>query len=213
MIFKKIQNHLEALYRLSFKVDVEHFLVSRKRASANTTFIKNRLGQEALIIRQEGWEVELGLFVANPVLKELEKRDPFVAVDEKNLKPLCVAVEGVSHFLYLVKNLEENHPVTQLELELQAEIDKYLLASLLFYHQTGGVPEFLLHHLFENFHWDPSLSKPEKKRYAEANRLGAKFCTHLEQNHIRHGRWQKALEAARHFYHLDHWSKIRQLTP
>ncbi len=36
-------------------------------------------------------------------------------------------VEGVSHFLYLAERARRELPTTQLELELQAEVDKYVL--------------------------------------------------------------------------------------
>lgn len=42
---------------------------------------------------------------------------------------LCQAAEGVSHFLYLAERGRRHLPVTQLELEIQAEVDKYLLLA------------------------------------------------------------------------------------
>ena len=214
MILKKIQDQLEALYRFELEYNVEDFIISD--ASPQTAVqnkIGNHLGQEALLIKQAPEEMEVGLYIDEKILAHLDRYNPYENLGVHNLNAFCIAVEGVSHFLYLLRSAAKLKPVTQLEMELQAEIDKYLLAALLFYRQEGAVPEFLFAHLFENFDWEKNLNDNEMARYKEANRFATKFCAHLNRNYIRHAQWQSLLDTARHFYHLNHWSKIRQLTP
>lgn len=213
MILKKIQDRLLELYRLKTGHNVEDFAAPVLEDDANATVVQSRLGQEALIVRQSGQHLELALFVDPAVLNNLEREDPFSFLGRHNLKAFCTAVEGVSHFLYLVLHAEENRPVTQLELELQAEVDKYLLAALLFEKHHAEVPEFLFGFLFENIAWAPHLNPAEMLRYQKANHLAARFCRFLESDCIRRGRWHAALETARRFWHLNHWSKLRHLTP
>ena len=43
---------------------------------------------------------------------------------------MCQLIEGVSHFVYVADRARRKLPATQLELELQAEIDKYVLLVL-----------------------------------------------------------------------------------
>ena len=42
----------------------------------------------------------------------------------------CLALEGVSHFLYLIWNASFDRSVTLLEMELQAEIDKFVMLGI-----------------------------------------------------------------------------------
>ncbi|MBI4224298.1 MAG: hypothetical protein HY609_05145 [Deltaproteobacteria bacterium] len=112
-----------------------------------------------------------------------------------------------------MKKAAAQRPVTRLEMELQAEVDKYLLTVFLFFQQRGTIPDFLFAALFENFRLAPALNREEKARYRSANRLATKFCAYLDRNFLRYHRWQKVLEEARSFYGLDHWAKIAQLTP
>lgn len=204
MILHQIQQQLESLYQTETKENVEHFLVTAPAP---------KFKQESLLVKYTSGELAIGLFIAPKILNTLQNHNPFSSFDGHNLKAFLIAVEGVSHFVYLLKKASENNPVTQLELELQAEIDKYLLACFLFTFHRQAIPPFLFSYLFEEMQWQPSLTRKEKWRYKEANRFATKFCTHLDQQYIRYGYWTQLIETARHFYRLNHWDKIRLLTP
>lgn len=206
MILRKIQNQIESLYHFRLRYNVENFLNTAIAANNHQT-------KEILLVKQTASMLELGLFFDASVLKQLKTEDPFLKIGPANLQSFCIAIEGVSHFLYLLKHALEARPVTRLELELQGEVDKYLLTALLFYDQQGSVPNFLFSYLFEKIGWNLKLSGKELQRYQEANRYALRFCARLEENHIRHGRWHSALDQARHFYFLDQGSKIKTLTP
>lgn len=51
------------------------------------------------------------------------------ATGSVSLDVYCQVVEGVSHFLCLVERARRELPTTQLELELQAEVDKFVVVS------------------------------------------------------------------------------------
>ena len=57
---------------------------------------------------------------------------------EANLADYCTALEGVSHFLYSTWRLNWDAPVSLLELETQAEVDKYAATVFLVADQQGG---------------------------------------------------------------------------
>ncbi len=59
------------------------------------------------------------------------KSSPLVRLNESNVADYWTALEGVSHFHYFAWNAGHDKPVTLLELELQAEIDKYVASYLL----------------------------------------------------------------------------------
>lgn len=208
MILKQIQTGLQQLYHLEIDQNVENFLISTSKKT-----VGSRTAREALFIKQSPNQIELGLFVAKEILNTLEQHNPFVAIQPKNLKPFLIAIEGVSHFLYLLQKAQQGRSVTQLELELQAEVDQYLLVCLLYFRQTRKIPDGCFVQLFEQLEWHPALSNAEKIRYQEANRFAAKFCAYLDREYLRYHRWNQALEQARQFYHLNHWAKIARLTP
>ena len=195
MILKEIQNNLQRLYQLEVDQNVEDFLTG-----------EGDTGKETLWIRNNGKELQIALFIDPAILQKLKRQNPFRQINGKNLNAFLIAVEGVSHFVYFLKKAVAKKPVTRLEMELQAEVDKYLLCVFLFFQQEGKVPSFLFAALFENIRLASDL-------YQEANRLASKFCARLDRDYLRTHRWPKVLEKARHFYNLDHWAKIAQLMP
>ena len=110
----RIQRGLEALYRLDRAADVDAFVTHAGEASAR---------RFSCVESEDGLELQLRI----PRLG-----DACVDVDGASLDPLCQIIEGVSHFVYLADRASLGREATQLELELQAEVDKYvILASAL----------------------------------------------------------------------------------
>ncbi len=53
-------------------------------------------------------------------------------------RTIWTALEGVSHFVYLAWNAGHDKPVSLLELEMQAEVDKYVGSYWLMRRQLPG---------------------------------------------------------------------------
>ncbi len=136
------------------------------------------------------------------------------ALDETNLADYCTALEGVSHFHYLMWNLTRNRRVSLLELELQAEVDKYASALTLMTRQRGGYFPAMLHaRLFHHVAFLPCLDAAARRRYEEANRHAARYCRELEERYLRSRRQRPEAWVAelRRFFRRGHQEKIRQL--
>lgn len=194
-VLRTIQENLQTLYQIRLEEDVENFLTQ-----------SGGEGPETLWIRQENGELQIALFIDPALLDELKKKNPFRQITRRNLNAFLIAIEGVSHFVYFLKKAAAKKPVSLLELELQAEVDKYLLSLFCFLRQNGKIPPFLFAVLFENVRF-------RSVRYQTANRLAVKFCAWLDRNFLHQRRWRQAIARARDFYSLDHWAKIAQLTP
>ena len=84
---------------------------------------------EALLVCEDGETLHVGLFLDESVLAQLVRGqgEPWSL---ERLRGFCHAAEGVSHFLYLAHRAEQHRPVSLLELEAQAEVDKYLCVLL-----------------------------------------------------------------------------------
>lgn len=117
----------------------------------------------------------------------------------------------MSHFLYLARSAALGRRLSMLELEAQAEVDKF--ASLVLQHwpslQGNGARE--LHtRLFRDVSYRPGLGPEERFRYVEANRLAALFTARLLA-HVGARRLDRLLEALRYAYRLGAEAKMQHL--
>jgi hypothetical protein len=60
---------------------------------------------------------------------ELRLRLPRLDASGEDLDSICQIIEGVSHFVYLADRASRDRVTTLLELELQAEIDDYVVLA------------------------------------------------------------------------------------
>ena len=141
-----LQDALADIYDLPATPDIaEYLLTDRARLAA----MSDRVSDEQLLVAEDGDTVSLALYIDAAVLERLERRDPFAALTHENLADYMTAAEGVSHFVYVAWNAGHDKPVTLLELELQAEIDKYVLGAWLLREQCGRFPRELHRVLFD----------------------------------------------------------------
>jgi hypothetical protein len=136
------------------------------------------------------------------------------ALNESNLSDFCTAFEGVSHFQYLIWSLQRGRKVSLLELELQAEIDKYVAALVLRMSQESGrFPGDLHASLFLRVGFLAELDAESLQRYREASRCAAYFCRALDERYwLRRRRRPEAwLAAIRNLYRYGHHEKLRRV--
>lgn len=214
MILAQMQALLARLYDAPVEHDVENFLVSsRERLAALAGPEAHGDADEQVFLVENENDVGVGLFIAPEVLERLQRRDPLARLDDDNLPDYCTALEGVSHFHYLMWSLAHGRNVSLLELELQADVDKYASALTLFTQQRNGVFPAALHaRLFHRVRYLPALSAESRRRYEEANRHAARFCRSLEERFLRRRsqRPEAFLSELRRFFRCGHQEKLRQ---
>lgn len=154
----RVQARLIALYGVDAP-DVEPFV---RPASA---------GREVLFLRESGGELEIALHLPEAAL------DPTGTL---SLDQLCQVVEGVSHFIYLVERARRLLPTTHLELELQAEVDKFVLLGPGSPSADLGRMQALRERLYGTVTFLHAEGTEVGDRYRFANRLAACFATRLE---------------------------------
>jgi hypothetical protein len=131
-------------------------------------------------------------------------------LNEGNLADYWTALEGVSHFQCLAWCARHDRGVSLLELEMQSEIDKFLLSWWLLYAQTGRAPRELYHWLFARCVVDPGLCADRLEMYTRANRYAAWFCAALVKQ-LRYGSARPTaalLSQLRRFYRLSGPQKL-----
>jgi hypothetical protein len=205
-----VQEHLEAIYGISCPHRVSEYLLDEKAARLlGATFRSS----EELLVHQEKDELWLGLYLAPQLLQRFGELSPAALAGalERNLGTYCQVAEGISHFLYVVHTASEGRSVSLLELETQAEIDKF--ASCLLHRWNDRSVEWareLHRRLFDSVTFHPELTDAEARRYAEANRLSRAYCWRLIP-HVSARRMDRLLSDLRYSYRLGADAKLRHL--
>ena len=85
-----------------------------------------------------GDEFLISIRISEELKKMFEREvNPLQTLSHRNLNFFAILTEEISHFHYLIENLLNGTETTQLELEVQAEFDKLLVAALMLKMQTG----------------------------------------------------------------------------
>ena len=179
---RRIQQRLERIYGLERAPNVTRFVREGDLGS-----------REVVLLRESEDELEIAL-VLPPESKQIPEGGAFSDV-------WLQVAEGVSHFLYLAERARVHLPVTQLELELQAEVDKFVL-SLEF--STDSARE-LLSRMFDSPRFLDAEGTEAGERYRMAHQLAARFVARVILARER-GRAQECL---RTFYRAGQTEKIR----
>jgi hypothetical protein len=198
-VLARLQRGLETLYRVETRLDVEAFVVgedARQQALQGGT---GRRPREQLLVAQDGADLSLGLFLDDAALANLALHDPAQGLSPENFGDFCLAVEGVSHFIYVAVCAAGDRSVTALELELQAEVDKFVSCSLIGGERDGVL---LRERLFQRVTYANDLDEDERSRYQTANNQAHRFARSLDRRYLNAGKVDPMLTELRRFYRL-----------
>ncbi len=204
----QLQNLLQSVHGLEPHAPVQEFLID---AAGRAELAPHASPDEALLVLQNGEELRIALFLDPQILQSLA-RDPRAPWTQERLQSFCAAAEGVSHFLYIVHRARADRPVSQLELEAQAELDKYLCVLLqLWAVGRRSASAQLRRRLFEQIALRAGLSAAERERYRLANALAAAYAKFLEAKFVLAGRLEGLLREVRRLYRLGGGEKLSAL--
>jgi hypothetical protein len=181
----RIQGGLERLYRLDRAADVDAFVTGAEDGE-----------REALLVRESDGVLEIRLRV--PRLD-----------GDAGMDPLCQIIEGVSHFVYLSHRASLRREATQLELELQAEVDKYVVLAASIASFDEATSRRLREHLYERVTFLHEEGTEEGDRYRLANASAQRFVARLEREYVTRGRYEELRGALRRFFHMGQGDKLR----
>jgi hypothetical protein len=205
-----LQHHLAVLYELDTLPNVEDFLTTDRQLISELD--GSRPSKEKLLVQELGDELGVSLFLDPDVLQRLRDDDPIDRLHDGNIDDFWLALEGVSHFVYLSWKAGRGRQVSLLEMELQAEVDKYIVAVGLFGEQRQGkIPRHLHYCLFELPTFAADLDDNELERYHHANRYAGKYCLHLQSHFLEADRRRGLLSELRRFYRLAQPDKIHRI--
>jgi hypothetical protein len=180
MLLRQLQDLLAGIYDVPVDCDVRDFLTTDRRHLPDS--VGDSGTDEQLLVQPRAGELALSLFLDPALLARLEAADPLDALHGRNLGDFWTALEGVSHFLCVAWNAHHDRDVSVLELEMQAEIDKYVSSCWLLRRQSPQrFPAELHPLLFERTRIDPILAGGRADLYRAATRYAARFCRGMER--------------------------------
>jgi hypothetical protein len=146
--------------------------------------------RESLLLRESEGELELALVVPTTGAND---HDAWLQL-----------AEGVSHFVYVANRSRQELPATQLELELQAEVDKFVLLVLEQLPYDRGEALEVHSRLYERVRFLHEPGTLLGDRYRTANDLAARYVRRLmaHQHRATHA-------SLRRFYRAGQAEKIR----
>lgn len=213
-MLEQLQQRHSELYRLDHDFAINDYLITGQNALDGVDSVDNaerirRIPEKVLICEQDD-AVELGVVFHDDVLSRLAAANPLEDLSDDSLSDLWLALEGVSHFNYLVFNASRDKQVSLLELELQAEVDKFV-GTLFIAAEQGyqGIDRALYERLFEETRFDEHLNKDERERYTVASRYAGYFCQALLRRH--RSDYANSLTELRDFFRLDQPAKVSHI--
>ncbi|MES1206451.1 MAG: hypothetical protein ABUS79_10980 [Pseudomonadota bacterium] len=204
-VLARLQLGLEALYRVETHLPIDAFVVDAETRDA-ALGVGARAPREQLVLQESGGELAMALFVDETSLANLEQNDPATGLDERNFGDFCLAVEGVSHFIYLALCAAADRRVSQLELELQAEVDKYACCLL-----VAGRDPALRRRLYGEVRFADDLNVDERDRYQAANTGADRYAAALERRYVQNDRTDALFTELRRFYRLALAEKLGRI--
>jgi hypothetical protein len=177
---RRVQSAIERFYGIDRVADVNDF-------------IQHGSGREQLIVRE-----------AHDGAVELRLELPRI---EDDLDGVCQIIEGVSHFVYVSTRASQDRSATALELEIQAEVDKYVvLAGDL---ETLDVDRsaMLRHRLYERVTFSNASLE---ERYRIANDTALRFTRRLERTHVAERRYSQLRNELHAFFASGQEDKLRR---
>jgi len=225
-----VQEALAGLYDLELGVSIDDFVCDEAlaRALGGEDAIRRR---EVLFVVDDEAGTHVGLYLSD------EARD--AATDpgawRTQFESMCLVAEGVSHFVLVHFRAEHQAPIRELELELQAEVDKYAL-SLLGDSSLPSEPGVALEHaasmrgegllagngvgllrersrhlrrrLFDESELLDAPGTERAERYRAATQLAEAYTRRLERTHVERGDLGALVSELRRFYRLGLAEKL-----
>jgi hypothetical protein len=204
-LLARLQLGLEALYRVETKLAIDAFVIDGAQRDRMQPV---RAPREQLLVRESDGELAMALFVDAAALANLEQHDPAARLDDRNFSDFCLAVEGVSHFVYVALAAAGQRPISQLELELQAEVDKFACCVLLA--GTRAAAE-LRQRLYGDVSYADDLDAAERERYRTANQEASRYTAALERRFVAREQTIALLAELRRFYRMDLPDKLGRI--
>jgi hypothetical protein len=205
--FEKLQRSIERIYDIEEVPRITRYLLNEETLQRFSKNIK-----EGVYLLEEEGEAHVGVFLKPERFEAFEEGSPLEILDRENFEDFLTVIEEISHFVYLLWSLRKRRPISQLSLELQGEVDKYLTTVFhLAVQNEGRFPAKVFQQLFTEPQWIEGLDGEALRRYEFANKLAYRYCIYLEEEFLRRADLPALLQELRRFYRRDLQSKLSRI--
>ncbi|MFK7861761.1 MAG: hypothetical protein AB8B64_23295 [Granulosicoccus sp.] len=206
MLLAQLQSSIESRYDLDIPYRIEHF-VSCDRALADRLADEQAdegqprpdVDEEVVFIHQHEGSLEFTVYVDEGLLSAVDE-------SQSDLDGLCTVVEGASHAVCLLWHAHHERQVRPVDLELQAEIDKFMILTD---GRSCTVERRDVHRrLFDNSQLIPAEGSVLHERYRTASKLASQYCHWLDARFIEDGDQASLHQELARFYRLSGRAKF-----
>jgi hypothetical protein len=216
-LINELQKKIEKTYALDTGItNIEQYIIGDKgyeefyAKEKIRTVVHSQSGARVLI-RDAGDALKVSIYYPDALIRELEDNDPRLGIHDENIDLCASFVEELDHFLFIARNYKLNRPFSLLELELQANVTKYLVLKYFVALQNRSLKlsefdrEYIRHHLFYKRNFDiENIS--ERKRYEDAGKFGMIYTKQIDL--LSH---EERLRDLRRFSRMTCPSKIKHI--
>ncbi|KKM95256.1 hypothetical protein LCGC14_1190050 [marine sediment metagenome] len=217
-LIEELQRKIEKTYALDTGItNIEEFVIGNKgykkfyAKEKIKTVVNNSYSRSQVFIRDVGNTLKISIYYPDELIKVLEDNDPRIGLHDDNIDACASFVEELDHFLFIAQNFKLNRPFSLLELELQANVTKYLVLKYFIALQSKSIrlsksdKEYIRHHLFYKRKYDTD-DPSERKRYEDAKIFGIIYTKYID--FLSH---EDRLRDLRKFSRMTCSSKIRHI--
>ena len=166
-----LQKKIEKLYGLYSHPEADQYLINNDQLEL---FHHQDADIPKVLCIEEETDMSMAIYLGQKIFTNIHKPIKIFSFED-----FCVMAEEISHYVYLVWSKCNNKQISLLDLEIQGEVDKYLLACEIY-----RTDKDLFEKIFKNFSFQKDLSTEERERYEQANRLSMKLVQSIEKKKV-----------------------------
>ena len=213
MLLHKLEAMLHELYALEVGYAVSDFLITDAEL-ARTLDAGGRKVDEKLLIAEADGEADVALYLERELLERLTQQRPADAPRRRQSRGLLGGARRRESFHVLrVERGQRDKSVSLFELELQAEVDKFVTTGMLLRDRATADAAACTHWLFDAAELDrPSSTTRSASAIAARTATPAKYCRRARAAARARRRRAAAQRELRRFYRLSQARSSRTST-
>lgn len=209
-VLSDLQAAIESLHAVETGLEVADYVVSGEQKRDIPGAVDGL--PEQFFVREVEDAVEMALYVDPAIVELLAVDPPAKRLHEGNLEAYCIALEGVSHFVLTSYRAARELQVSPLELEIQAEVDKFVTAWVLLTEQgqhEAVAARGLERRLFTGSEVRDEVHPHEVERYEVATKVAQRYCARLARRGAGPSRHHDLRREVRAFFRKGLAEKMR----